>query len=82
MTFKDLAKLGAEQLAKQGPFTLEKARAQFLCVRYKELFIKRFSKISNRNDAKKNAAEFLKDMTNEDYKALQLEFDVLLKLSK
>ena len=33
MTFQELAKLGAEVLAKQLPVTIEEARAQFLRIR-------------------------------------------------
>ncbi|MBI3503059.1 MAG: hypothetical protein HY063_14830 [Bacteroidetes bacterium] len=50
ITFRELAILQSEQLAKQKPVTLEEARAQFLWIRYgtkgetKEMYLEKYLK--------------------------------------
>jgi hypothetical protein len=73
-SFQELARLAMEQIEKQGPVTLEQARGQVLWIKDREFFIKRFSAIGDFEDARKNAIEYLKDISEEDYKALHNEF--------
>ena len=54
MTFQERARLGFEALAKQGPVTLEEARAQTLWIR---------GDFKNKEEALK----FVKTLSNEEY---------------